>query len=136
MHRDEGLKKNERSDQSINELLTMYIEIKKMYTHFQCLCGSNMPLYYHFLDRNGETVALDKIDEELCKDLNTECPQSTFSTEFELLTMVGDYSYREGYFSNSAFIFASTTLPDDMIVVFLDYLNGKYKYESWRSWRI
>lgn len=94
-----------------------------------------MPLYYQFINGDNEIVPLDKIDEELCAELGSHCPENVYSQEFELLTMVGEYSFRDGEFCTSAFIFACTTLHNDQMAVFFDFLNGKYKYRSWRGSR-
>lgn len=92
-----------------------------------------MPLYYQFRDYNGELVSLDFIDELICKHFGIPCSSTSYSTHFQLLTMIGDICMSNGEFSISKFENAvnQCSLTDAAFYYYL--LNGRYHYRSWNQ---
>jgi hypothetical protein len=93
-----------------------------------------MPVSYHFKDKDGVRVALDKIDEEVCQDFQIPCSATDYSIMFMVITSIGDYAVRSGAFKMDDFNEAvkKCEYDDEKRWKILKYVHGKYYYDSWR----
>jgi len=93
-----------------------------------------MPIYYQFKNSSGNPVSLDIIDNEICQDFDIECSSISYSFMFDIITMIGDYSNKTGYFSFDDFNDAINKCGygEDLRWNILKYISGKYNYSSWR----
>jgi len=84
---------------------------------------------FEFRDRCWNLCSNGRIDDDLCCTLDI-IPGTSLSREYELLTTIGLYSTRFGRFNEPDFYWACSHLMVDsrLIDVFLDFLDGKYKF--------
>jgi hypothetical protein len=93
-----------------------------------------MPIHYQFIDsETKQTVALDKIDEEICKDFEQNCNPKHFSLMYQTISMIGDYSCRTGEFKLDDFNYATSEFEEDKKYKIMKYIFGKYIYKCWYS---
>lgn len=91
-----------------------------------------MPLNYQFLDSETKSsVALNTIDEEICKDFNIKCDANIFSIQYQLISMIGDYSCKSGSFNLDDFNYATKDMNEEQKFKIMKYIFGKYIYKSW-----
>lgn len=93
-----------------------------------------MPIYYQFQNHLGVPINLDIIDNEICQDFDIVCSSISYSYMFDIITLIGDYSTKTGYFNLDDFNEAihKCEYDENNRWKILKYLNGKYKYSSWR----
>jgi len=86
---------------------------------------------YHFIDsRTGEIADIQQVQDQFIGSLHNV---TIGIIEFPLLTMIGDYcTLNDNIFNYAHFLHIPTLIDLSDSHVYLDFLAGKYIYQSYR----
>ena len=93
-----------------------------------------MPVYWSFTDKQGSVIPLNKIDDEIRRDLGLPKDDDAFSTEYTTIVEAGITIFGNGRFNQDMFdeIFMDNLKLKEIAK---DYYTGKYKFNCWYSYR-